>query len=676
MQKKRKGDREPGAAGSRPISNAPPRSDEAKSSRSDRYYAWAVCGFLLLTVGLIYGQTLDHVLVDYDDSGFVYANPHVRAGLTLEGIKWAFTEGPYGEWYPLAPLSHMLDCQLFDLAVWGHHLTSVLLHAAGSILLFLVWWRMTDELWPSAFVAAVFAVHPQHVESVAWVAERRDVLCGLFFMLTLATYLGYVRHGRSLGRYVLVAAMLALGLMAKPMLVTVPPLLLLLDFWPLARIGAASDTPDWTHSIERPGLLRLVLEKIPLFALAVGDCLMTLRTHNAVVIVLPWSVRISNAATSCIAYIRQFFYPVDLAVFYPYPKDGFPIGSVVSCLVILVVVSGAAVIWRRRCPYLFVGWFWFLGMLSPVIGLISVSDHAMADRYMYLPSIGLSIALTWGAVRLCAGSPNWTRVLTGGSALAVGVLAVYSVWQTSYWHDDETLWRHALSCTAASSEAELALADALARQSQFDEAIDYYERAQKHPLDAMPFNNLGKTLAGLGDLNGAIAQYRLALLIDPKSALVHANLAAALGLKAQFEEAMKHALLAIELDPLATIPHVALAHLYAYQKKMAEARTELYRVIEMDPFYAGAENDLGSTFLDEGNLNEAMLHYRRALQLDPKMVLAHTNLAEVLVTLGKVDEAIPHYRRALELEPNNKVALSALEKLLGESPSQTDQPKP
>ncbi len=448
MAKTRKGGDESKTIGSRPISKSPPPSTAAKPPPSDRYYAWAVCGFLVLAIGLIYGQTLDHVLLDYDDSGFVYANPHVRAGLTVEGIKWAFTEGPYGEWYPLAPLSHMLDCQLFGMDAWGHHLTSVLLHAAASVALFLVWWRMTGELWPSAFVATVFAVHPQHVESVAWVAERRDVLSGLFFVLTLAAYLGYVRHGRPLSRYLLVALLLALGLMAKPMLVTVPALLLLLDFWPLARMGAARDTPGWTQSVERPGILQLILEKLPLIALSAGDCLMTLRTHvHAGGWQTPaWSVRISNAATSCITYIGQFFYPVDLAVFYPYPKAGFPAWNVVSSLAILVVVSAVAVIWRRRCPYVFVGWFWFLGILSPVIGLVSVSDHAMADRYMYLPSIGLSIALTWGAVRFWPASLAWHRALAVGAALSIGFLAIYAVWQTSYWHDSETLWRAPWHC--------------------------------------------------------------------------------------------------------------------------------------------------------------------------------------------------------------------------------------
>ncbi|HEY1786465.1 MAG TPA: hypothetical protein VGG30_12975, partial [Pirellulales bacterium] len=428
-----------------------PRSHDTLP-RVNTYYAWGVCGFLLLAIGLIYGQTLGHNLLDYDDNGFVYDNAHVRAGLTSEGICWAFTEGPFGEWYPLDPLSHMLDCQLFGLRPWGHHLTNVLLHAATSVALFLVLWRMTAELWPSAFVAVVFAVHPQHVESVAWVSERRDVLSGLFFALTLGAYLGYVRHGRSLGRYLLVVLLFALGLMAKPMLVTLPALLLLLDFWPLARIGAARHAPAWTAKIDRPGAVPLALEKLLLVALAAGDCLLTVRTHASGPQPLPWAVRAGNAAVACVNYIIQFFYPVDLAAFYPIPPGGPPIWKVAGAIAILAATSAAVVIWRRRCPYCFVGWFWYLGMLCPVLGLVEVADHAMADRYMYLPGIGLYIALAWGATRLAAGSLVGRWVLGVSAAMVTALLVGCATWQTSFWRDDETLWRHTLACTVDNSK--------------------------------------------------------------------------------------------------------------------------------------------------------------------------------------------------------------------------------
>ncbi|HEY1785535.1 MAG TPA: tetratricopeptide repeat protein, partial [Pirellulales bacterium] len=532
-----------------PSSNRKIEPSADPMSAADAWRARWVCLFLLVAIGLIYAQTLDHVLLSYDDSGFVFANPHVKAGLTPAGIAWAFTEGPYGEWYPLAPLSHMLDCQLFGLHAWGHHLTNVLLHAAASIGLFLVLRQMTGELWPSAFVAALFAVHPQHVESVAWVSERRDVLSGLLFMLTLGAYLRYIRHGRTLAHYLLVALLFALGLMAKPMLVTLPPLLLLLDFWPLARIGAAGDTPAWARSVERPGLARLILEKLPLVALAAADCLMTLRTHNSGDDAPAWSQRFGTAAVSCVTYIVQFFRPVDLVAFYPMPLGGPPIGQVAVAIAILAGVTTAAVIWRRRCPYLFVGWFWFVGMLSPVLGLIQVSEHAMADRYMYLPSIGLSIALAWGAARLAAGSPERRWALAAGAGLVIVVLVACAAWQTSNWYDDETLWRHALACNPDNVKAETNLAEALDRQGRRDEAIAYYQRAEQHATDCRPFNGLGALLAREGKLDEAVAHYRQALQISPKAYLVHVNLGAALARKRQFDEANQHFRRALEINP-------------------------------------------------------------------------------------------------------------------------------
>ncbi len=370
-----------------------------------------VCAGLILAIVVIYGQTLSYPFLFYDDSGYVYANPHVTPGLTGAGIWWAFTDGPFGEWYPLVMLSHMLDCQVFGLNAWGHHLTNLLLHAAASIALFLVWWRMTGEFWPSAFVAAIFAVHPQHVESVAWIAERRDVMSGLCFMLTLGAYLGYVRGGRPLGQYCLVAIFFTLALMSKPTVVTLPALLLLLDFWPLARFGWAIDAPGWTKSVRRPGLPWLLLEKLPLLALAVAVSLITLSTHLTRPSELGWPERIGNAVVSCVTYVGQVFCPVNLAIFYPNPVGGPPIWKVVGAAVILGAVSVVAVIWRRGLPYLFVGWFWFLGMLTPVLGLVKIADHSMADRYMYLPGIGLSIAMAWGAARLAAGSLAGRRAL-------------------------------------------------------------------------------------------------------------------------------------------------------------------------------------------------------------------------------------------------------------------------
>jgi len=634
-----------------------------KILRSDTFYVWGVCGFLLAAVWLIYDQTLAHGLLVYDDSVFVYGNPLVTAGLTADGIRWAFTDGPFGEWYPLDPLSHMLDCQLFGLNAWGHHLTSLLLHAAGSVALFLVLRRMTDELWPSALVAAVFAVHPQHVESVAWVAERRDVLSGLFFMLTLGAYLGYVRHGRSLGRYLLVALLFALGLMAKPMLVTLPPLLLLLDFWPLARMGSASDVPAWTRDVERTGMRQLILEKLPLVALAIGACVMTLRNHASGHMPLPWSERIGNAAVACVTYIVQLFYPADLAAFYPTVPGGPPLWQILGAVAILAVVSAAAVVGRRRYPYCFVGWFWYLGMLSPVLGLVQVVAHAKADRYMYLPGIGLYMALAWRAARLAAGSLARRWGVAGCAGLAIAALAACAAWQTSFWRDDETLWRHALACTTDNGKAEFGLADALARQGRLDEAIVHFLRAEQHPVDSASFSNLGIVYARLGRFDEAIDQYRQALAMQPDLYAAHVNLALALLQQKGFDEAESHFRRALEINPRGVEAHCGLAHLLLAEEKPDDARAEFEEAIAINPRHVIAHNDLAQALLKQGKIDESILHCEAALAIDSRFIRAHINLAQALAARGQTDEAAAHYRQVLEIDPRNPVAQRDLDKL-------------
>ena len=616
------------------------RRSQNRQQRTEVYYAWGVCGFLLLAVGLIYGQTLGHNLLKFDDNHFVWENAHVTPGLTGPGIWWAFSDGPYGEWYPLAPLSHMLDCQLFGLQTWGHHLTSVVLHAATAIGLFLVWWRFTDELWPSAFVAAVFAVHPQHVESVAWVSERKDVLSGLFFVLTLGAYLGYVRHGRSAGRYLLVAMLFALGLMSKPMIVTLPPLLLLLDYWPLARIGASNDNPGWTKAVERLGLPRLALEKLPLVALAAGDCWITMRTHAEVETVLPASVRIGGAAVACVSYVGGFLWPVGLAAFYPIPPGGPPGWKVAGAIAILAAASAAAVIWRRRCPYCFVGWFWYLGMLSPVLGLIKIGEVAMADRYMYLPGIGLYIAVAWGARGWrprCAG--RW--MLAAAAGLSIAMLSGLAAWQTSFWRDDETLWRRALAVTTDNAKAEVELGHDLAQQGRLDEAIVHYRRGVE---------------------------------LEPDVFAGHVDLGAALTQMGRSEEALKELRRALQIAPHDVQGDVTVARLLIVNGEMDEARAALERAVAEEPTNSEARTDLGWVLQGQGKIDEAIAEYEAVLANDPNFVPAHVRLARALATRGRVDEAADHYRRALAIDPNQQKARQELDRLLHAPPNSADRP--
>ncbi len=434
-----------------PLSAAMSLADST-AHRDPLWIPWAIAGALLAAVATVYGQTLWFGFLTYDDGHFVHGNPLVTGGLTTAGLRAALISGPMGEWYPLSMISHMLDCQVFGLNAWGHHLVNLVLHAATTIGLFFVLRSMTGETWPSAFVAMLFAVHPQHVESVAWIAERRDVLSGCFFVLTLAAYLGYVRHGRSPGRYLLVALMFALGLMSKATLVTVPALLLLLDYWPLGRYGRAAGVAE---PLERQSFWWLTVEKLPLLALSAGDCLMTVLTH----IDPPGdrrslAERLANAMVSLVKYLRQAFLPTDLAAFYPFPAEGYPIWQLAGSITLLAVVSVVAVVWRRRCPYLLVGWFWFLGMFLPVIGLLRIAEHARADRYSYLPQIGLCIALCWGATRLAGASVDGRWALAGCAALVIAILIGCSIVQTTYWHDDLRLWTRSLAITGSNANAE------------------------------------------------------------------------------------------------------------------------------------------------------------------------------------------------------------------------------
>ncbi len=521
-----------------PKSTAPP----SRRPGGDAYRALAVCAGLIVAVAVVFGQTLRFEFLHYDDNYYVFNEPHVSHGFTLQGIAWAFTNGPLGEFYPLSMLSHMLDCQLFGLNPLGHHLTGVILHAATSCGLFLVLWRMTGGLWPSALVAAIFAVHPQHVESVAWIAERRDMLSGLFFVLTLAAYDQYARHPQSWLRYGLVAGFLTLGLLAKGVLVTVPPLLLLLDYWPLGRFGQ-SGSADIGSGKARAW--RLVLEKLPLLAIALAGAAMTLFTHSTRPDPLTIGERLANAAVSYVAYLEQFFVPLGLIdLLCPSRRR---VAGLAGCH------RGAALagdhIRRPRLPssppFFFVGWFWYLGMLVPVLGLVYVADHARADRYMYLPQIGLSIAVVWGAMWLGAGWSARRWVFGIGSAAILLALTAYAWRQTTFWQNDQTLWGRAVACNPRHPVAFLMLGDALDGRDD-DAAIDQYGRAVKiGPADwklyrsarAKAYNALGAIALRQRRLDEAVADFKRAIEIDPSLAHAHMNLGIQLSEQGRLDEA-------------------------------------------------------------------------------------------------------------------------------------------
>src|SRR5437762_4869514 len=421
----------------------------ARSRVTSRGTILTICLFLAAITWLVFGQTLNHEFVNYDDEIYVYENAKVTAGLSLQNAFWAFTHTVCNNWHPLTIISHMLDCQLYGQRPAGHHFTNVLLHTVAVVLLFLVLQQMTGALWQSAFVAAVFAIHPLHVESVAWVAERKDVLSGVFFMLTLLAYIRYAR-APSTWRYLIVTFVFALGLMSKPMLVTVPFVLLLLDYWPFRRIADQRSHPG--HQ-----LLSLLVEKIPLIALSAVSSTVTFLAQRGALgwtEQLPMLSRFNNAIVAYIIYMRQMFWPAGLAVFYPHPENRLPPWEISLALSVLIGITVAAVILRKKAPYLITGWFWYLGMLVPVIGLVQVGWQGHADRYTYLPQIGLYIAGTWAFADLTA---SWRRrrVLLGAAALLViGALSCSASIQTSYWRNSETLFTHALAVTKHNDVAE------------------------------------------------------------------------------------------------------------------------------------------------------------------------------------------------------------------------------
>ena len=610
-----------------------------------------LCALLGILVFLAFGRVIHHDFINLDDNMYVYENAHVTGGLTWAGAAWAFTQGYAANWHPLTWLSHMLDCQLFGLQPGWHHLTNLLLHAATAVLLFLVLNRMTASIWPSAFAAALFALHPLRVESVAWVAERKDVLSGLFFVLTLAAYLHYTRS-RSWRRYLPVAFFFALGLMSKPMLVTLPFVLLLLDYWPLKRFefrscrcgntsppqkNAGNALPSIFSGIckraagsSRPPcpaatLPLLILEKIPLLLLVAASSLVTLWAQAQVGAIksgadlsLPW--RMGNAAVSCVIYIGQMFFPVNLAAYYPHLGTRLPLMQIIGACLTLAVISTVAILLGRRRPYLPVGWFWYLGMLVPVIGLVQVGAQAHADRYTYLPQIGLCLIIAWGAADL---TRTWARrrlILSVSAGLALAALAWGSWWQTACWQNSETLWRHVLDCTQNNGFTEKLYGDYLRDRGRLDEAILHYRRG---------------------------------IAMTPGLAGLRMNCGNALYRKNQLAEAQTELEAALQIDPDYLEAHISLGVVLFLQKQIPEAVGHLQFVITHDPFNPAANNDLGIVLDGQGRTEESMEHYRRALEKNPGFTDARRNLARLLHRTGRTAEAIPQYQLVLKAVPGD-----------------------
>ena len=498
---------------------------------------------LAVLIWIVFGQTRTYPFVNYDDPGYVTENPNVVGGLTTAGIGWAFTHVHGGNWHPLTSVSHMLDVRLFGLNAGSHHLVNVLLHAAAALLLFLVLQQMTGAFWRSAFVAAVFAIHPLRVESVAWISERKDVLSAVFFMLTLGAYLRYVGKP-SVTRYLLLAVVFACGLMCKPMLVTIPFVLLLLDAWPLQRgqmsevRSLPTDDPAFRRgrrsdlhreAIQRQSWSRLVAEKIPLVILSIASCVATAIAQKEALGsagTIPFLWQLGNALVSCVTYIGQMFWPWHLAVFYPNPEERLPLWQPIVAAIFLAAITLWTVRGRRCRPYALTGWLWYLVMLAPVLGFIQVGLQGHADRFTYLPQIGLYLAITWGLHDL-AGDRGYARLaLAIGAGAAVCALTWAARIQTSYWRDSETLWKHALAVTDSNDVAHTNLSEVLMRQGRLTEAVGQAEAAVNiRPDSAQACNNLGAARLRSGQVEEAVFYLNRSLALRPGGVNAAASLA-------------------------------------------------------------------------------------------------------------------------------------------------------
>lgn len=558
-----------------------------------------VCGFLFFTVALIYVQTLGHSFVFYDDLDYVRNNVHVRRGLTLSSVLWAFKTTVMSNWHPLTWLSHMLDCQLFGLNPGGHHLTNLLFHAANSILLFVLLKKMTGALWRSAVVAALFAVHPLHVESVAWVAERKDLLSTFFFLLTLLAYVRYTRRP-DWKRYAAVFLLFALGLMAKPMLVTLPFVLLLLDYWPLERINIGESQ---RLSQLFPTIKGLITEKIPLFALSALSCAVTVYAQRPALQSLDhitMSSRVENALVSYVKYIGKTFCPESLAFFYPYPAD-IPEGVTLLSAAILVFITIEVLRAANARRYLPVGWFWFLGTLVPVIGIVQVGGQAMADRYTYIPLIGVFIVFVWGTEDISRLFKISAKAVGVATAAVLSALAFLSYHQAGHWQNSATLFEHAIKVTEDNYLAHNNLAAALVVKGELDRAAAHAAEALRiNPNYVSPRLNLAVIAQEKGDTERAVELYREALGLRPDSK-ARIGFASALMAKGDYEEAGEQLLLAVKDDPE----------------------------------NASAHNSYGLYLLFKGDPHGAVACFEKALLLDPDNASARKNLDVTLRALGR-----------------------------------------
>ncbi len=657
---------------------------------------WLIAASLVLVTVALYWPAMRYDFVNFDDNLYVTSNVHVQNGLTLESVKWSFCNPVADNWHPLTVLSHMLDCQLFGLKPWGHHLTNVLLHALNAALVFALLQQMTGATWRSLFVAALFAIHPLRIESVAWVAERKDVLSGCFGLLSLIFYARYAQKSGTESSpfadgkqksifYLLSLFFFVLGLMSKPMLVTWPFVMLLLDYWPLRRfqplplalcppspipsvqsVPSVAKNPCLIHreadlrleSVAKSPLASLLFEKVPFFALAAAASVVTFVVQKrggslAAGESLPLGAHSANALISYCRHLGKMFWPTDLAVFYPYPGH-WPLAKVLLASVLLLGITALLIVKWRRYPFLLMGWLWYCGTLVPVIGLVQTGGQALADRHTYIPSLGVLILATWGAYELAR---HWRHhgitLLVAGSVALVCCMAL--TWQQiGYWKDSETLFRHALEVTENNYIAHYNLGDALLKKSQTDAAISQYQEALRLKPDyAEAQNNLATALVEKGQIDDAIRQYQEVIRLKPDDADVHYNLGNALLKKGEIDEAISQLQAATRLKPDDADAHYNLGTALDKRGQLDPAISQYQEAIRLKPDNAVAHNNLGNALVKRGQADEAISQFNEAIRLKPNEADTHYNLGIAFGRKGQTEEAIHQFQETVRLKPND-----------------------
>lgn len=597
--------------------------------------------------------------VSLDDPQYIIDNPKVNQGLTWSGVQWAFTTGHASNWHPLTWISHMVDVELFGLKPGPHHVMNLLFHVINTLLLFVFLHRTTGALGRSALVAALFALHPLHVESVAWVSERKDVLSTLFFMLTLWTYTWYTRNPEP-RRFIAVFVLLALGLMVKPMLVTVPFILLLLDIWPLQRFRLESP--------ERGQAVRLVTEKFPLFVLIVVSSIITLLVqHDGGAIndlsQAPLDARLSNVLVSYVLYIGHMIWPAGLAALYPIPKT-VPFWQPLGAGVLLIMISFGVLKNLRGYPYLTVGWLWFLGSLVPVIGIVPVGSQAMADRYTYIPLIGLFIIVAWGGYDLLVRNTTKRVPIMIIIILMVTGLGTATWVQVQYWTDGKTLWKRALAVTKNNYRAHVAYGSILAEEGRHKDALAQFSAAVRiQPNYAEAHNKLGVELAEAGRHDEAVFHYKEALRYRSDLGVANTNLGNALLAEGRAEEALPYYEKALQHDQNDPLALNSMGSAMDDLGRVDEAIALYRKALTANPELSAAYNNLAAAFVRKGQYDEAVTELKKALDIEPGNATYHYNYAALLLQQGDIELARQHLRETLAIDPDFRGARQALESI-------------